>query len=72
MITLVIILSILLAAAVAAAVYFAVTRGRKARRAVEDYGDDLRRQIHFASDDALRYKKLYETLKNDGAKAQSS
>ena len=72
MITLVIILSILLVAAVAAAVYFAVTRGRKARRAVEDYGDDLRRQIHFASDDALRYKKLYETLKNDGAKAQSS
>ena len=72
MITLVIILSILLAAAVAAAVYFAVTRGRKARHAVENYGDDLRRQIHFASDDALRYKKLYETLKNDGAKAQSS
>ena len=72
MITLVIILSILLVAAVAAAVYFAVTRGRKARRAVEDYGDDLRRQIQFASDDALRYKKLYETLKNDGAKAQSS
>lgn len=67
-----IILIILLLAAVATAVYFAVTRGRKARRAVENYGDDLRRQIHFASDDALRYKKLYETLKNDGAKAQSS
>lgn len=67
-----IILIVLLLAAVATAVYFAVTRGRKARRAVENYGDDLRRQIHFASDDALRYKKLYETLKNDGAKAQSS
>ncbi|MBR2886918.1 MAG: hypothetical protein IKB95_01735 [Bacteroidales bacterium] len=62
--TLDIILIILLLAAVSAAVYFASTRRRKAERAVADYGEDLKREIRFSSDEVLRYKSLYEKLKN--------
>ncbi|MBO7597421.1 MAG: SpoIIE family protein phosphatase [Bacteroidales bacterium] len=67
--TLDIILIILLLAAVSAAVYFASTRRRKAERAVADYGEDLKREIRFSSDEVLRYKSLYEKLKNSEKQA---
>ena len=43
----------------AAAAYFFVTRRKAAAKAVAEYGDDLKRQIKQAEDDALRYKILY-------------
>ena len=59
---------VLLVMAAGEAVYFYMTRRRKARRAVAEYEGDLTRQIKYAEDDVLRYQKLYETLKNSEAK----
>ena len=61
------ILIILLVLAVLAAVYFFLTRRRAARTAVFEANKDLKRQIRFSSDEVLRYKTLYENLKNEPA-----
>lgn len=58
------ILIILLVLAVLVAVYFYLTRRKAAKRAVDDSNEDLKRQILFSSNEVLRYKTLYESIKN--------
>lgn len=50
--------------AVLVAVYFYLTRRKAAKRAVDDSNEDLKRQILFSSNEVLRYKTLYESIKN--------
>ncbi|MBQ3657403.1 MAG: SpoIIE family protein phosphatase [Bacteroidales bacterium] len=59
-----IILFFLTVSAIFTAVYFYLSRRKTADKAVMEANKDLKRQIRFSNDEVLRYKTLYEGLKN--------